>query len=57
MSKKHFIRLARIMAEAKLFNSADIMWNHIYKELEILCKQENPLFDSDKFLEACNADI
>jgi hypothetical protein len=52
MSKKHFIKLAKIFAKYNLdFNAGqgkEILWDIVQ-----LCQEENPNFDQERFLKAC----
>jgi hypothetical protein len=51
MSKKHFIKLAKIFLKHNACASGNIL-NVLYDIVE-LCKEENPNFDENRFLKAC----
>ena len=51
MSKKHFIKLAKIFSKYALQNN--VMASEILKDVCELCKEENPNFDENRFLKAC----
>jgi hypothetical protein len=51
MSKKHFIKLARIFAKYNL--NIHSIGNEILSDIIELCKEENPNFDENRFLKAC----
>lgn len=58
MTKKHFIKLAALMANVRPEESdrarfAD--WVEFRAELMLLLKEFNPRFDKAKFIEATNA--
>lgn len=67
MTKRHFIKLAQIMAEARLFccfapwsgpgRSLDNMWNYIQRELRELGEAENVNFNAKLFDAACRKEI
>jgi len=50
MTKKHFIKLAKIFSKYALQN--DVMAREIFWEIVELCKEENPNFDKNCFLKA-----
>jgi len=51
MSKKHFIKLAKIFLKHNASASGNIL-NVLYDICE-LCQEENPNFDKALFLKAC----
>ena len=51
MSKKHFIKLAKIFSKYALQN--DVMAREIFADIVELCQEENPNFDKARFLSAC----
>ena len=58
MSRKHYIRLARIIKDNKLYtnNSTRKVLKHDSLILDIcdMLKQDNSLFDKERFINACN---
>jgi hypothetical protein len=51
MTKKHFIKLAKIFLENHVCENEKAL-NILYDVCE-LCKEENPNFDKARFLKAC----
>lgn len=69
MTKKHYRKLARIMAEGRLFNNAGFQpwtearkemssqWKHIQSELAEFLAADNPNFNRKLFDAACREEI
>ena len=53
MSKKHFIKLAKIFAKYNLDYMGNTVSHEILKDVCELCQEENPNFDKAQFLKAC----
>ena len=59
MTRKHFNRLAKIMAEHRPINVfGDVspcikVWEWILDDLVEFCQEENPRFDPVRFRDAC----
>ena len=57
MSRKHYIRLARIIKDNKLYtnNSTRKVLKHDNFILDLcdMLKQDNSLFDKERFIDAC----
>ena len=53
MSKKHFIKLAKIFSKYNLETQSRDILNDIIE----LCESENPNFDKGRFLKACGCYI
>jgi len=51
MSKKHFVRMAAIIAGIK----DPVERNRIAREFAALCASTNPNFNRSRFLDACDA--
>lgn len=51
MTKKHFIKLAKIFLKHNASASGNIL-NLLYDVMK-LCEEENPNFDQERFLKAC----
>ena len=51
MTKKHFIKLAKIFSKYALQNN--VMAREIFADIVELCKEENSNFDENRFLKAC----
>ena len=54
MSRKHYIRLARIIKDNKLYTNNSIRKHNFILDLCEMLKQDNSLFDKERFINACN---
>jgi len=60
MSRKDYIELANVIAGCKLpgygkaAEAANATRRTIARELASICKRDNPTFDRERFLDACN---
>lgn len=54
MSKKHFVALAKALAEIRETENLDAYQHgYVCRRLAIALQAQNPKFDADKFLHAC----
>ena len=54
MTKKHFVALAAILKAAKEHNEdAEYTRQYIRDQIAIMAAQDNPRFDVERFLSAC----
>ena len=52
MTRKHYVKIAKIISRARICkNTLDS--NELISDLCIVFKQDNSLFNSDKFINAC----
>jgi hypothetical protein len=55
MSKKDYVRIAKVMQAARKFTDGKIKpeMDYIETELAALFREDNPAFDAVRFLKAC----
>ena len=54
MTRKDYIKIARIIKDNKLNNTQYLIKDNLINELCIIFKQDNRLFDMQRFIDACN---
>lgn len=54
MSKKHYIAIAKIIANAQRQNTVEQALDHVTEDLADMFKCDNAAFNRAKFIEACN---
>ena len=58
MSRKHYIRLARIIKDNKLYTNNStrkvLKYDNLILDICDMLKQDNSLFDKERFINACN---
>lgn len=55
MSRKHFVALAETLREHRPSEGVDalIRWERLCRDIALVCKRDNPRFQTERFLTAC----
>ena len=53
MTRKDYIKIARIIKDSKLNETKYLIKDSLINDLSVMFKQDNSLFDKQRFLDAC----
>lgn len=57
LTRRHYIEIAKIIANAQRQNTTEQALDHVAEDLADMFKRDNSRFDRVKFIDACNPEV